>query len=122
LITDTRYKLEKVQSGGRIFVYKGCGIGFWDNLSQKDAILPGDRMPSLRVFTKQIGSELNPLFHGYELLSLRTDGSNSRPKCWLTLFVIAVRRSRPFTDGRKHKNVKSDGTKPAWFCLAHAAL
>jgi DNA-binding transcriptional MocR family regulator len=99
------------------FLYKGVVDWFLDQLSQ-DAILPGDRMPSLRVLSKQLGLSLNTIIHGYELLS--EDGwIESRPKSGY--FVCHRSETKPalLLTGEALRTLSRDGTKPAWSCLAH---
>ncbi len=102
------------------FLYKGVVDWFLDQLSQ-DAILPGDRMPSLRVLSKQLGLSLNTIIHGYELLS--EDGwIESRPKSGY--FVCHRSETKPalLLTGEALRTLSRDGTKPAWSCLVTAAL
>lgn len=99
------------------FLYKGVVDWFLDQMAQ-DAILPGDRMPSLRVLSKQLGLSLNTIIHGYELLS--EDGwIESRPKSGY--FVCHRSETKPALLLASEALIKlaNDGGKPAWSCLAH---
>lgn len=101
------------------FLYKGVVDWFLDQMSQ-EAIVPGDKMPSLRALSKQLGLSLNTVIHGYELLS--EDGwIESRPKSGY--FVCHRSETKPalLLAGDELRELAKDGTKPAWSCLAHRA-
>ena len=101
------------------FLYKGVVDWFLDQMSQ-EAIVPGDKMPSLRALSKQLGLSLNTVIHGYELLS--EDGwIESRPKSGY--FVCHRSDTKPalLLAGDELRELANDGTKPAWSCLAHRA-
>lgn len=101
------------------FLYKGVVDWFLDQMSQ-EAIVPGDKMPSLRALSKQLGLSLNTVIHGYELLS--EDGwIESRPKSGY--FVCHRSDTKPalLLAGEALRELANDGTKPAWSCLAHRA-
>jgi DNA-binding transcriptional MocR family regulator len=99
------------------FLYKGVVDWFLDQMSQ-EAITPGDRMPSLRALSKELGLSLNTVIHGYELLT--TDGwIESRPKSGY--FVCHRSKTKPalLLAGESLQTLPNDGSKPAWSCLAH---
>ncbi|QRV25637.1 aminotransferase class I/II-fold pyridoxal phosphate-dependent enzyme [Marinomonas foliarum] len=99
------------------FLYKGVVDWFLDQMSQ-EAIVPGDKMPSLRALSKQLSLSLNTVIHGYELLS--EDGwIESRPKSGY--FVCHRSETKPalLLAGDSLRELTNDGTKPAWSCLAH---
>lgn len=101
------------------FLYKGVVDWFLDQMSQ-EAIAPGDKMPSLRALSKQLGLSLNTVIHGYDLLS--EDGwIESRPKSGY--FVCHRSGTKPalLLAGDVLQELANDGTKPAWACLAHRA-
>ena len=99
------------------FLYKGVVDWFLDQMSQEEMV-PGDRMPSLRALSKELGLSLNTVIHGYELLT--TDGwIESRPKSGY--FVCHRSDSKPalLLAGDSAKALDNDGNKAAWSCLAH---
>ncbi|RBP85190.1 GntR family transcriptional regulator [Marinomonas rhizomae] len=101
------------------FLYKGVVDWFLDQMSQ-EAIAPGDKMPSLRALSKQLGLSLNTVIHGYELLS-EDHWIESRPKSGY--FVCHRSETKPalLLAGEALRELANDGTKPAWSCLAHRA-
>lgn len=99
------------------FLYKGVVDWFLDQMSQ-ESIVPGDRMPSLRVLSKELGLSLNTVIHGYELLT--KDGwIESRPKSGY--FVCHRSDTKPalLLAGETLQKLSSEGVKPAWSCLTH---
>lgn len=99
------------------FLYKGVVDWFLDQMSQ-ESIVPGDRMPSLRVLSKELGLSLNTVIHGYELLS--KDGwIESRPKSGY--FVCHRSDTKPalLLAGETLNKLANEGVKSAWSCLAH---
>lgn len=99
------------------FLYKGVVDWFLDQMSQ-ESIVPGDRMPSLRVLSKELGLSLNTVIHGYELLN--NDGwIESRPKSGY--FVCHRSDTKPalLLAGETLNKHASEGVKPAWSCLAY---
>jgi len=99
------------------FLYKGVVDWFLDQMSQEEMV-PGDRMPSLRALSKELGLSLNTVIHGYELLT--TDGwIESRPKSGY--FVCHRSDSKPalLLSGDTVQALENDGNKSAWSCLAH---
>jgi DNA-binding transcriptional MocR family regulator len=99
------------------FLYKGVVDWFLDQMSQEE-IVPGDRMPSLRALSKELGLSLNTVIHGYELLS--ADGwIESRPKSGY--FVCHRSDTKPalLLAGEVLRTLENDGAKAAWSCLAH---
>ncbi|ETX12138.1 GntR family transcriptional regulator [Marinomonas ushuaiensis DSM 15871] len=99
------------------FLYKGVVDWFLDQMSQ-ESIVPGDRMPSLRVLSKELGLSLNTVIHGYELLS--SDGwIESRPKSGY--FVCHRSHTKPalLLAGETLQKLSNEGVKPAWSCLTH---
>jgi len=99
------------------FLYKGVVDWFLDQMSQ-DALSPGDRMPSLRVLSKQLKLSLNTIIHGYELLA--EDGwIESRPKSGY--FVCHRSEAKPalLMPGEALRKLDNVGAKAAWSCLAH---
>jgi DNA-binding transcriptional MocR family regulator len=101
------------------FLYKGVVDWFLDQMSQ-EVIVPGDKMPSLRALSKQLGLSLNTVIHGYELLS--EDGwIESRPKSGYFVCHRSETKSALFLAGDVLHELANEGTKPAWSCLAHRA-
>ncbi|MCB5162516.1 GntR family transcriptional regulator [Marinomonas algarum] len=101
------------------FLYKGVVDWFLDQMAQ-DALVAGDRMPSLRALAKQLDLSLNTIIHGYELLS-EEGWIESRPKSGY--FVCHRSRSKPalLLAGETFHRLAEQGTQPAWRCLAHHA-
>lgn len=99
------------------FLYKGVVDWFLNQISQ-ELIVPGDRMPSLRVLSKELDLSLNTVIHGYELLS--SDGwIESRPKSGY--FVCHRSDTKPalLLAGETLQKLTGEGVKSAWSCLAH---
>ncbi|MBJ7536403.1 GntR family transcriptional regulator [Marinomonas transparens] len=99
------------------FLYKGVVDWFLDQMA-KEAIAPGDKMPSLRALSKQLELSLNTIIHGYELLT--ADGwIESRPKSGY--FVCHRSNIKPalVLGGEGLRYLENDDAKSAWSCLAH---
>ncbi|RBO86272.1 DNA-binding transcriptional MocR family regulator [Marinomonas aquiplantarum] len=99
------------------FLYKGVVDWFLEQVSQ-DVLNPGDKMPSLRALSKQLGLSLNTVIHGYELLT--KDGwIESRPKSGY--FVCHRSEVKPalLLAGESQHVSTGQETKSAWACLAH---
>lgn len=101
------------------FLYKGVVDWFLEQMSQ-EAISPGDRMPSLRTLSKQLGLSLNTVIHGYELLS-EEGWIESRPKSGYFVCHRSETKAALFLAGDTLQELAQAGTKPAWSCLAHHA-
>ncbi|KZN14506.1 GntR family transcriptional regulator [Marinomonas sp. TW1] len=99
------------------FLYKGVVDWFLEQVSQ-DALNPGDKMPSLRALSKQLGLSLNTVIHGYELLT--KDGwIESRPKSgYFVCHRSEVKPALLLAGESPHVSTGQD-TKSAWACLAH---
>lgn len=99
------------------FLYKGVVDWFLDQMSQ-DALAPGDKMPSLRALSKQLGLSLNTVIHGYELLS--EDGwIESRPKSGYFVCHRSATKPASLMAGEALRFLENTGAKAAWSCLAH---
>ena len=99
------------------FLYKGVVDWFLDQVSQ-EAIVPGDRMPSLRALAKQLSLSLNTIIHGYEILA--TEGwIESRPKSGYFVCHRSDIKPALLLAGEAMRKLPSVGSKAAWSCLAH---
>ncbi|MDB4836880.1 GntR family transcriptional regulator [Marinomonas sp.] len=99
------------------FLYKGVVDWFLDQMSQEN-IVPGDKMPSLRVLSKELGLSLNTVIHGYELLS--KDGwIESRPKSGYFVCHRSSRKPALLLAAESLIRLESGDVKSAWSCLAH---
>ncbi|BFM50153.1 GntR family transcriptional regulator [Marinomonas sp. THO17] len=99
------------------FLYKGVVDWFLEQMSQ-EALRPGDKMPSLRSLSKQLGFSLNTVIHGYELLC--QDGwIESRPKSGY--FVCHRSDTKPalLLAGESLHATQQQSAKIAWSSLAH---
>jgi len=112
----TNYKRYKTVAD---FLYKGVVDWFLDQMSE-GAIAPGDKMPSLRALSKQLGLSLNTVIHGYEILT-EEGWIESRPKSGY--FVCHRSETKPalLLAGEALVTLDGDGAKSAWSCLAHRA-
>ncbi|MBR7888093.1 GntR family transcriptional regulator [Marinomonas sp. A79] len=99
------------------FLYKGVVDWFLGQMSQ-DALVAGDRMPSLRALSKQLGLSLNTIIHGYELLS-EEGWIESRPKSGYFVCHRSGNKPALLLAGESLHTLPGQGTQTAWASLAH---
>lgn len=113
MVGNQQAKVQKMAD----FLYKGVVDWFLDQMSQ-EKIVPGEKMPSLRTLSKELGLSLNTIIHGYELLS--KDGwIESRPKSGYFVCHRSDRKPALLLAGETLSRLNADDVKPAWSCLSH---
>ncbi|TYL49303.1 GntR family transcriptional regulator [Marinomonas sp. IMCC 4694] len=101
------------------FLYKGVVDWFLAQRSQ-NTITTGDRMPSLRALSKQLGLSLNTVIHGYDILS-QEGWIESRPKSGYFVCHRGGAKAALLLAGDEWRELANKGAQSAWASLAHHA-